>query len=125
MTTRMIRSAWPSAANRTKRNNSMVRKFHVQNFGCRSSQADGASIESSLRQSGLESVPDRASADLVVLNSCTVTSAADDELRQTVRRTNRENPDARIVVTGCYAQRAPEELVNLPGVSMVIGNSHK
>ena len=56
---------------------------------------------------------------------CTVTNTADAEVRQIVRRVHRENPDARIVVTGCYAQRAPEEIAQLPGVAMVIGNSHK
>ena len=64
-------------------------------------------------------------ADLVVLNTCTVTSTADDEVRQTVRRIHREHPDARILVTGCYAQRAPHEIAALPGVSFVVGNSHK
>lgn len=64
-------------------------------------------------------------ADLVVLNSCTVTSAADEDLRHTVRRVNRENPEARILVTGCYAQRAPEEIAALPGVEWVVGNSDK
>lgn len=64
-------------------------------------------------------------ADLVVLNSCTVTSAADEDLRHTVRRVHRENPAARILVTGCYAQRAPEEIAALPGVEWVVGNSDK
>ena len=64
-------------------------------------------------------------ADLVVLNTCTVTATADDELRQTVRRIHRNQPAARIVVTGCYAQRAPEEIAALPGVTLVVGNSHK
>ena len=100
-------------------------KFHVQNFGCRASQADGAAIESLLARQGLARAGDHKSAEFVVLNTCTVTATADDELRQIVRRVHRENPDARIVITGCYAQRAPEELVHLPGVSMVIGNSHK
>jgi threonylcarbamoyladenosine tRNA methylthiotransferase MtaB len=54
-----------------------------------------------------------------------VTSAADDDVRQTIRRVHRENPSARILVTGCYAQRAPEELAALPGVEWVVGNSHK
>jgi threonylcarbamoyladenosine tRNA methylthiotransferase MtaB len=54
-----------------------------------------------------------------------VTQAADHDLRQTVHRIHRENPDARIVVTGCYAQRAPDEIAGIPGVSMVVGNSHK
>ena len=103
----------------------MQGKFHVQNFGCRASQADGAAIESLLAKQGLARAGDRKSAEFVILNTCTVTSTADDELRQIVRRVHRENPDARIVITGCYAQRAPDELVNLPGVSMVVGNSHK
>ena len=82
-------------------------------------------MESLLAAKGLEAAEERAAADLVVLNTCTVTSSADDDVRQTVRRVHRENPSARIVVTGCYAQRAPEELAGLPGVEWVIGNSHK
>ncbi len=100
-------------------------RYHVTNFGCRASQADGAAIESLLSRNGLEQAPDHKSAEFVILNTCTVTATADDELRQIVRRVNRDNPDARIVITGCYAQRAPEELVDLPGVSLVVGNSHK
>ncbi len=61
----------------------------------------------------------------MVLNTCTVTATADDELRQTVRRIHRESPEARILVTGCYAQRAPAEIAALPGVWLVAGNSHK
>lgn len=96
----------------------------MQNFGCRASQADGAAIESALRAEGLVSA-DSGEAQLVVLNSCTVTSFADDDIRKTIHRVHRENPDARILVTGCYAQRAPEELAGLPGVQWVVGNSHK
>ena len=99
--------------------------FFVQNFGCRATQADGAALESLLAAKGLESADARAAADLVILNTCTVTSSADDDVRQTVRRVHRENPQARILVTGCYAQRAPEELAALPGVEWVVGNSHK
>jgi len=102
-----------------------VRKFYVQNFGCRATQADGAALESLLGQRGLDAASERANADLVVLNSCTVTAAADEDLRHTVRRVHRENPAARILVTGCYAQRAPEEIAALPGVSWVVGNSDK
>ncbi len=64
-------------------------------------------------------------AGLVVLNTCTVTAAADQDARAAIRRIHRKNPDAQIVVTGCYAQRAPEEIAALPGVTQVIGNSHK
>src|SRR5579864_4184900 len=102
-----------------------VRSFFIQNFGCRATQADGAALESLLAAKGLESAGARADADLVILNTCTVTSSADDDVRQTVRRVHRENPDARILLTGCYAQRAPEELAALPGVEWVVGNSHK
>ncbi|PWU05155.1 MAG: tRNA (N(6)-L-threonylcarbamoyladenosine(37)-C(2))-methylthiotransferase MtaB [Terriglobia bacterium] len=100
-------------------------KFFVQNFGCRAAQADGAALESLLAAKGLEAAGERSAADLVVLNTCTVTAAADEDVRQTARRVHRENPAARILVTGCYAQRAPEELATLPGVEWVVGNSHK
>jgi threonylcarbamoyladenosine tRNA methylthiotransferase MtaB len=64
-------------------------------------------------------------AEIVVLNTCTVTESADKDARASIRRVQRENPGCRILVTGCYAQRAPEELASLPGVSWVVGNSHK
>lgn len=64
-------------------------------------------------------------AELVILNTCTVTAAADQDARAAIRRIHRENPDAKILVTGCYAQRAPEEIAALPGVTWVVGNSHK
>ncbi|HUQ92569.1 MAG TPA: tRNA (N(6)-L-threonylcarbamoyladenosine(37)-C(2))-methylthiotransferase MtaB [Bryobacteraceae bacterium] len=102
-----------------------MRTFLVHNFGCRATQADGAAIEGMLRQQGLETTQSNSDADLVILNTCTVTAAADDEVRQVTRRVHRENPDARILITGCYAQRAPEELAALPGVAWVVGNSHK
>jgi threonylcarbamoyladenosine tRNA methylthiotransferase MtaB len=102
-----------------------VRKLFVHSFGCRASQADGAAIESALSARGWETAPASGDAQLVVLNTCTVTQAADHDLRQTVHRIHRENPSARIVVTGCYAQRAPEEISRIPGVAMVVGNSHK
>jgi threonylcarbamoyladenosine tRNA methylthiotransferase MtaB len=102
-----------------------VRKLFVHSFGCRASQADGAAIESALSARGWETAPASQDAQLVVLNTCTVTQAADHNLRQTVHRIHRENPAAQIVVTGCYAQRAPEEISRIPGVAMVVGNSHK
>src|SRR4051812_34717871 len=64
-------------------------------------------------------------ADVVVLNTCTVTANADSDARAAVRRVHRENPQAKILVTGCYAQRAPEEIGKIPGVTWVVGNSHK
>jgi len=102
-----------------------LQRYFVKTFGCRASQADGAALEAGLASRGLTAAHELSGADLVVLNTCTVTATADDELRQTVRRIHRTQPDARIVVTGCYAQRAPEEIAKLPGVSLVVGNSHK
>ena len=102
-----------------------VQKFYVQNFGCRATQADGAALESLLAAKGLNAIASRADADLVILNTCTVTAAADDDVRSTVRRVHRENPAAKILVTGCYAQRAPDELAAMAGVEWVVGNSHK
>lgn len=64
-------------------------------------------------------------AKIVVLNTCTVTASADQDARAAIRRIHRENPNCQIVVTGCYAQRAPAEVAALPGVSQVVGNSHK
>ncbi|HYI95408.1 MAG TPA: MiaB/RimO family radical SAM methylthiotransferase, partial [Bryobacteraceae bacterium] len=100
-------------------------KFRLHNFGCRASQADGAAIESLLERQGYVQTETDGSAEFVILNTCTVTNTADAEVRQVVRRVHRDNPEARIVVTGCYAQRSPEEIAQLPGVAMVVGNSHK
>ncbi len=102
-----------------------MKSFFVQNFGCRATQADGAALETLLSLRGLQPSPSREHADLVVLNTCTVTATADDDVRKTARRVNRENNAARILVTGCYAQRDPETIARLPGVAWVVGNSHK
>jgi threonylcarbamoyladenosine tRNA methylthiotransferase MtaB len=102
-----------------------LERFLVKNFGCRASQADGSAIEAGLVSKGLVATDETSDADVVVLNTCTVTASADDEVRHIVRRIRRENANARIVVTGCYAQRAPLEIAQLDGVSLVVGNSHK
>src|SRR5712664_386951 len=99
--------------------------FFIEQFGCRATQADAAAIERQLLERGYAASPDAISADVVVVNTCTVTAAADRQARQAIGVIHRDNPAARIVVTGCYAQRAPEELATLNGVSWVVGNSHK
>jgi threonylcarbamoyladenosine tRNA methylthiotransferase MtaB len=101
-----------------------VPTYHVENFGCRATQADGAALERQFESRGLARAS-AAQANLVILNTCSVTDSADQDARATIRRVQRQNPLAKIIVTGCYAQRAPEELAALPGVSAVIGNSHK
>ena len=99
--------------------------FYLENFGCRATEADAAAMRRALRSAGWTMLDQHASADVVVLNTCTVTSAADSQARDAVRKIHRANPDARILVTGCYAQRAPEDVAQLPGVSWVVGNSHQ
>jgi threonylcarbamoyladenosine tRNA methylthiotransferase MtaB len=102
-----------------------VATYFVENFGCRATQADGAAIERQLLDRGLARAGSAGEAEVVVLNTCTVTASADQDVRSTIRRIHRENPATRILVTGCYAQRAPQEISALPGVSLVVGNSHK
>src|SRR5579864_934369 len=99
--------------------------FYIEQFGCRATQADAAAIERQLLERGYAATATADSADVVVVNTCTVTSAADLQARQAIHAIHRGNPGARIVVTGCYAQRAPEDLAALSGVSWVVGNSHK
>jgi threonylcarbamoyladenosine tRNA methylthiotransferase MtaB len=96
--------------------------FHIENFGCRAARADGEAIAGHLR-----AFADREpfASDVVVVNTCSVTAEADRAARAFIRRAHRKNPAAKIIVTGCYAQRAPQELANMAGVAAVVGNSHK
>jgi len=99
-------------------------KYAVVTFGCRVNQADSLGFEERLLAAGaVASSPE--SADVVIVNSCSVTATADQGTRQTIRRLARENPDAKIVVTGCYATRRPDEVAALPGVVRVVSNDDK
>lgn len=99
--------------------------FYIEQFGCRATQADGAALERQLLQRGCVSARNASTADIVVVNTCTVTASADAQARDAIRKLHAANPNVRVIVTGCYAQRAPEELTQLPGVAWVVGNSHK
>src|SRR5919198_4752452 len=103
----------------------MTNTFHITNFGCRASQSEGASIYQELVEAQATLCESPYNAKVVIVNSCTVTAEADRDVRQTIRRIASRNPQAEIIVTGCYAQRAPEELAALPQVRYVVGNSHK
>src|SRR5215469_326437 len=103
----------------------MALAFHVENFGCRAARADGEAVSERLRSAGHHCMEQPFGADVVIVNTCSVTAEADREARAYIRRVHRVNPEARIMVTGCYAQRAPEELAAIPGVAAVVGNSHK
>ena len=80
--------------------------FHLLNFGCRASQADGAALKRQLLEAGWEEAARAGQSQIAVLNTCTVTATADAEVRQMIRRIHHANPRCRILVTGCYAQRA-------------------
>jgi threonylcarbamoyladenosine tRNA methylthiotransferase MtaB len=99
-------------------------RYSIVTFGCRVNQADSLAIEEELRQAGGEAAPS-ACADLVVVNTCSVTASADQGARQTIRRVARENPSARIVATGCYASRCGDEIAALPNVLTVVRNDDK
>jgi threonylcarbamoyladenosine tRNA methylthiotransferase MtaB len=99
-------------------------RYSVLTFGCRVNQAESLAVEAELRASGAVR-SDHGDADLVVVNSCSVTASADQGTRQAIRKIARENPAARIVVTGCYATREPAEVGALPGVVRVVSNRDK
>jgi threonylcarbamoyladenosine tRNA methylthiotransferase MtaB len=99
-------------------------KYSIVTFGCRVNQADSLGFEEDLLARGGTAVaPDQA--DFVIVNTCSVTAAADQGARQTIRRIARDNPSARIVATGCYATRRPEEVLGLPNVVRVVPNDDK
>ena len=99
-------------------------KYAVVTFGCRVNQADSFGFEEELLAAGAVAVSP-AAADLVIVNTCSVTAASDQGARQTIRRVARDNPGARIVVTGCYATSRPDEAGGLPNVVRVVPNDDK
>jgi threonylcarbamoyladenosine tRNA methylthiotransferase MtaB len=99
-------------------------KYSVVTFGCRVNQADSLVIEGALRARGARSAsPDEA--DVVVVNTCSVTASADQGARQAIRRIARNNPNVRVIVTGCYASRQPGEIHELPNVVQIVSNADK
>ena len=99
-------------------------KFSIVTFGCRVNQADSLHLEEQLRRGGGEPASTEH-ADVVVVNTCSVTASADQGARQTIRRIARENPSAKIIATGCYATRRPDDLAALPNVVRVVTNDQK
>lgn len=97
--------------------------FHT--LGCKTNQLETATIAQEFRANGWQVVPFDEAAQVYVVNTCTVTERGDQESRRIIRRARLSNPDGRVVVTGCYAQVAPDELAALPGVNYVVGNNFK
>lgn len=97
--------------------------FHT--LGCKVNFYDTEAIWHMFKESGYEQVDFEAKADVYVINTCTVTNTGDKKSRQIIRRAIRRNPDAVIAVTGCYAQTAPAEILNIPGVDLVVGTQDR
>ena len=102
-----------------------MQRVAISTLGCKINQFESAAMTESLGKEGYRIVPFDGDADIYVINTCTVTAKTDAESRRLIRRALRSNPEARVVVTGCYAQVAPEAVRDLPGVSLVVGNSEK
>ena len=97
----------------------------VITLGCKVNTFESAVMAQRLVADHWTVVDSRDTADLYVINSCTVTAEADRQTRQATRRVLRQNPSAQVIVTGCYAQNEPTECATIPGVSLVLGNDHK
>ncbi len=98
----------------------MSAKLRVATLGCKVNQYETELVRQGLQQIGYSEPADTEPADVCLVNTCTVTNEGDSKSRQVIRRMHRDNPDARIVVMGCYATRAPEEVGALPGVVDVV-----
>ncbi len=103
----------------------MKTTFSIVTLGCKTNQFESAAVAEQLQRAGYRRVEFESGADLVVVNTCTVTAATDAQSRNLIRRAQRLNPKARVVVTGCYAQVDPHSVRQLPGVSLVLGNEEK
>ncbi len=100
-------------------------KFKITTLGCKVNQFESEAIARQLTQSDLTQVPKNVPADLCIINTCTVTGKASMQSRQAVRQAIRANPRASIVVTGCYAQTAPDEIKEIEGVHAIVGHGEK
>ena len=102
-----------------------MRKFKIITLGCKVNQCESAYIYEQLIKAKWKEASDKERADLVIINTCIVTQKASRQSRQQIRKAIRENPLAHIIVTGCYAQVYPEELLNIEGISLIVGNKEK
>jgi len=103
----------------------MKKKVAIHSLGCKLNQTEAMSMRYKLVKSGYEIVPINDSAHIFIINTCTVTSKSDTHARQFVRKIIKRNPDAFIIVTGCYPQINPEAFKNIAGVDLIIGNVEK
>ena len=101
------------------------RRVALSTLGCKVNSFETELIAQKLGDKNYHRVAPAQTADLYIINTCTVTAEADRQARQLVRKAIRSNPEAWVVVTGCYAQIDPEVCSQIPGVDLVVGNSQK
>ncbi|HKI88075.1 MAG TPA: hypothetical protein VKA38_03540, partial [Draconibacterium sp.] len=94
-------------------------------LGCKLNFSETSTIAGSFKEVGFERVEFDEKADVYVINTCSVTNQGDKESRNIIRRAIRKNPDAMVIVVGCYSQLKPQEVGNIPGVDMVLGTQEK
>lgn len=99
--------------------------FQIQTLGCKLNYSESSTLSRQLEEAGWNVASQDASADLYILNTCSVTEFADKKCRQAVRRYKRQNPAAKVIVTGCYAQLKPQEIADIEGVDLVLGAAEK
>jgi threonylcarbamoyladenosine tRNA methylthiotransferase MtaB len=102
-----------------------MKSFYLRTFGCKLNQADSAAVRGALLRQGLREAAAPEEADLIVVNTCTVTHKADHDARQSIRRLKAWSPNAKLIVTGCYAERDAELLAAMPEVDQVFGLSNR
>jgi len=100
-------------------------KVAITTLGCKVNQCESAGIAEAMTARGIALVPFGAEADCYIVNTCTVTGKTDDQSRRFIRQAVKRNPAAAVLATGCYAQRAPDEIARIPGVRIVAGNGEK
>ncbi len=102
-----------------------TKKFKIATLGCRTNQYESQAYHDQLQGMGYALAKEGEQADICIVNTCTVTESADSHSRHEIRQLARENPGAKLVVTGCFAERQPDAIVNLPGVTHVVPNKEK
>lgn len=102
-----------------------IEKVAIVTLGCRVNQYESDALAHAFERLGYDIARNRKEADIIVVNTCCVTKTSESKSRRVIRHLHTENANARIVVTGCYSQKAGHELLNIPGVSLVTGNGEK
>jgi threonylcarbamoyladenosine tRNA methylthiotransferase MtaB len=102
-----------------------MKRISITTLGCKVNQCESAALTSLFVSDGSIVEPDMLQSDVIVINTCAVTSKAAMQSRQAIRKAIRRNPDAKIIVTGCYAQTAPEQIKTIKGVDLIVGHADK